>query len=372
MSYTRDECFMYQAILESRKAQPLSSPNPSVGAIIVKNNQIISSGYTQPPGKPHAEVMAIRRARGEEKNAEMFVTLEPCVHYGKTPPCADLIIKSGIKRVVIGMQDPNPVVKGKGIQKLKKAGIEVVCGVLKRKILEDLQWYIKYTTLKLPYVTLKAGASLDGKIADYTGLSRWITLRGLPFAQKLREINDAILVGVSTIIADNPLLTYRGKLKNKKKFYRIILDSNLSIPLNANVLKPVENHYTIIATSEDVKDKAKFKKLERKKDVIILTFPRKHGRVPLLLLLKKLGEMEIARILVEGGSEINFSFFKENLVDKFYIMFAPKIIGGKNSKSMVGGEGFHLHYSKKIKEMRITHPYEELVIFENYIAFYNI
>jgi len=362
-----DEYYLLKALIEARKAEPTCSPNPAVGAIIVKNNQIIGSGFTQSPGRPHAEVAAINKCKINPENATMYVTLEPCSHYGKTPPCVDLIISKKVKRVVIGIKDPNPLVNGKGIKKLKQVGIEVKTGVLKDKIIEQLQWYLKYIKTSVPYITLKAGISIDGKITDYKENSKWISSENARlFSQKLREINDGIIVGINTVLKDNPQLTYRGKIK--KRFYRIILDTYLKIPLNANVLKYKENHKTIIVTSSFASQK-KIKNLI-KKDIEVLITKTRNRMIDLKALLKKLGEIGIARLIVEGGGTVNYSFLEENLVDKLVLFIAPKIIGGNKSKNFVDGKGFRLNESIEIKNGRYYNLISDNFIFKGYINYY--
>lgn len=362
-----DKHYLLKALIEARKAEPICSPNPAVGAIIVKNNKIIGRGFTQPAGKSHAEVVAINRCKINPENAIMYVTLEPCSHYGKTPPCTDLLILRKIKRVVIGIKDPNSLVNGRGIRKLKQAGIEVKVGLLKDKIIKQMQWYLKYIKTSFPYITLKAGMSIDGKITDYKENSKWISSENARlFSQRLREVNDGIIVGINTIIKDNPHLTYRGEIK--KRFYRIILDTYLKIPLNANVLKYRENHKTIIATSSF----ASVKKVKTllKKDIEVMIVKTENGLIDLKAFLKKIGEMGIARLIVEGGGTVNYSFLKGNLIDKLMLFIAPKIIGGNKSKNFVDGKGFRLNESIEVKKGRYYNLISDNFIFEGYINYY--
>ncbi len=364
----KDEYYMNLALLESKKARINSSPNPDVGAIIVKNNRIISKGYTQAFGGAHAEVDAINKVPDSLlRGSTMYVTLEPCSHYGKTPPCTDLIIRKKIKRVVIGMIDPNPVVCGNGISKLKQNGIDVTYGVLENKIVDNLQWFIKYIKKKLPYVTLKSGISLDGKITDYKDNSQWITSESArKLSQKLREVNDAILVGINTVLKDNPSLTYRGT-KKKNRFIRIIMDSYLKIPPKAKVLKKVPDHKTIIITSERNYNNPKIKKF---KDIDFIYVEERNGYLNLKETLKEIRKLNIGKIIIEGGAEINFSFLKDNLVDKINLFVAPKIIGGKESKSFVGGMGFTLQKSIKIKKGHFINYAIDNYIYEGVINYY--
>ncbi len=362
----KDEYFMYQALIEARKAEPISSPNPAVGAVIVKNEKIIGKGHTQHPGKPHAEVMAIRNSKKDVSNSTMYVTLEPCSHFGRTPPCTDLIIEKKIKRVVIGIKDVNPVVKG--ITKLKKAGVSVEINILKNKVRDQLQWYLKFMKTKLPYTTMKAGITVDGKITDYEDNSKWITSKkGREISQKLREINDGIVVGINTILSDNPKLTYRGKVN--KTFYRIIFDTNLKIPLTSNVLKEVKNHKTIIVTKKGINSK-KVDILKKNDNINLIYVPLKNGKLNIKDAMKEIGKLGIAKIIIEGGSEINYSFLKENMVDKLFLIISPKIIGGRKSKGFIGGKGFKLKDAMSIKNPFFYNSISDNIIFNGYINYY--
>ncbi len=364
-----DEYFMRLALHESRKARAISSPNPNVGAVIVKNNRVISAGFTSNYGGPHAEVVAIKNSPVPVKNATMYVTLEPCSHFGKTPPCADLIIKHKFKRVVIGIKDVNPVVCGNGIKKLKKAGIEVKTGVLKKQIENELQWFIKYISKKTVYITLKSGVSLDGKITDYKGASKWITSNeSLKLSQKLREENDGIIAGINTVLKDNPNLTYRGR-RNKSIFYRIIFDSSLKIPLSANVLKPVKNHKTVIITSKNMLNTPKAEKI-RNDDVIVIDVPSSNGLLSVTETVKKLYKMKISKLILEGGAELNYSFLKAGIVDKIILFIAPVLLGGKSSKGFIGGQGFNLLNSVKVYNGRFINEANNDFIFEGVINRY--
>lgn len=359
---------MLQALIESRKARAFSSPNPNVGAVLVKNNKIISKGHTQIPGKEHAEVMAIKKASNDIKGASLYVTLEPCSHYGRTPPCSDLIIKKKIKNVFIGIKDPHPIVYGKGIKKLKQNNITVITGILKNKIEDELQWYIKTIIKKTPYITLKAGISLDGKTTDYKQNSKWITSEKVRnFSQKLREKNDGILVGINTIIKDNPFLTYRGKIK--KPFYKIILDTNFIINKKANVLQSADRHKTIIAIGEENPDLLKLHQLE-KKGVQVLLCKSQNGLIDLKDLLKKLHKKNIAKLIIEGGSKVNYSFLKYNLVDKIILFISPILLGGEKSNGWIGAQGFLLNQHKKIEKGKFYNILSDNYIFEGYLHHY--
>ena len=370
MNYEKHEFFMHRALIESRKAIPFSSPNPNVGAIVVKNNRVVGKGFTQIPGNAHAEVIAIQKAGSNAKGASLYVTLEPCSYYGKTPPCTDLIIQKKIRNVFVGLKDPNPAVFGKGIDKLRRNKINVKIGILKEEIEDELQWYIKYTLKKIPYITLKSGISLDGKIADSRNDSRWITSRkAREFSQKLREANDGIIAGINTITKDNPILTCRGGNKNKQLFRRIILDTNLRISLCANILKPVRKHAIIIAVDRKNKEKKKIKLLQDM-GADILFCKTRESRIDINDLLKQLGAKNITKLIIEGGGEVNFSFLKENIVDKIVLFISPRLIGGIKSKGWIGGRGFLLKQNKKIEKGKFYSILSDSFMFEGYMNYY--
>lgn len=339
------------------------NPNPLVGAIIVKNNKVIGKGYHEMYGKCHAEVNAFSSLSENPKDATMYVTLEPCSHYGKTPPCVNKIIENNIKRVVIGSVDNNPLVSGQGIQKLKDAGIEVKVGVLEEECKKLNEIFFKYISTKRPFVVLKSAMSLDGKISTPSGESKWITGEvSRKNVHKLRNELMSILVGVNTIIKDNPKLTCR--FEGGRNPIRIIVDSTLRIPLNSNVLTDKEAR-TIIATTKFA-EKNKILKL-KKSGIEVIIVNTKDNRVDLAELMIKLGELNIDSVLLEGGAELNFSALEQGIVDKIQIYIAPKIIGGKNSKTPVEGQGIKsLKEAFKVKYM-VCKSIGEDILLEGYI-----
>lgn len=335
-----DEQYMRIALKLARRGMGATSPNPMVGALIVKNDQIVSRGYHPMAGEPHAEVFALRRAGELARGATLYVTLEPCCHYGRTPPCTDAIIKAGIGRVVCSMEDPNPLVCGKGFQRLREAGIEVTVGVLEDDARKLNEIFIKYMRTRLPFVTIKAAMSIDGKIATHTGDSRWITGEETRrYVHILRANHDAIMVGIGTVLADNPRLTVRlgpGRMQAPRNPVRVILDTRARIPLDAKVLAENPGETIIATTSLALSDK-----LKRLKDLgakVIVTDP-KEGRVDIKEVLIELGRQEITSVLVEGGGSLNASLLGEGLVDKVLVFIAPKIIGGKDAITWVEGTG---------------------------------
>ena len=314
-------------------------PNPMVGAVIVKNGRIVGKGYHTKAGLPHAEIKALKDAGSRAKEAALYTNLEPCCHFGRTPPCTDAMKKAGIRQVVAAMVDPNPLNSGKGFDCLRGAGVKVRTGLLKKEAKKLNETFIKFITRKEPFVIVKVGMSLDGKIATKTGESRWITgEKARDYVHQLRREVDGVLVGVNTVLKDDPLLTVRGKGKRKgqkAKPMRIVVDSRAKIPLEAKVLKGKSQ--TIIAVTQYA-SKSRIKALERK-GVRVVIVPGKGKAVDLVKLMKELGKSEIASLLIEGGGEIIASAFSSRIVDKVLFFVAPKIIGGRNAPTPADGEG---------------------------------
>ncbi|MBN1412625.1 MAG: bifunctional diaminohydroxyphosphoribosylaminopyrimidine deaminase/5-amino-6-(5-phosphoribosylamino)uracil reductase RibD [Spirochaetales bacterium] len=331
-----DKRFMKMALKLGEKGKGKTSPNPMVGAVIVKNGRIIGRGYHKKAGQPHAEVNAFNSVKESAAGATLYVNLEPCCHFGKTPPCTDRIIEERIGRVVIGMEDPNGLVKGKGIAVLKKAGIEVTVPVMEEEARELNRFYLKHITAGIPFVTLKSAVTLDGKIATRTGQSRWITGEAArEYVHYLRSLHDGILAGVNTVIADDPELTARQKGKRKKRPVRIVLDSSGRTPLSATVLKGRDAGRTIIATTSNMDEELVKKYMARGTEVLI--FSSQDGRVNLKELLQELGNRGLFSLFVEGGSEVTGSFLDQGLFDSLCLFLAPKILGGKQGLSFAGG-----------------------------------
>ena len=322
------------------QAKGRTSPNPLVGAVIVKNNRIIGRGYHKRAGDSHAEINALNIAGQKATGATLYLNLEPCAHFGRTPPCTKEILSVGIQRVIIAMLDPNPLNCGRGVRELRKGGIEVKIGILEKEARKINEAYLKYITTKRPFVILKTAMSLDGKIATRTGDSRWITTKiARQYVHKLRDEVDAILVGIETVLKDNPRLTVRIETpdsdRQARKPTRIIVDSRARVPLSAKVLNKVAP--TIVAVTQ-VAPSRKIVAL-KKKGVKVLLLKNKNGKVDLKELLKRLGKLEITNLLVEGGGRINAAFLKNGLVDKILFFIAPKIIGGEGAPTPVEGEG---------------------------------
>ena len=353
--------YMQRAIALAKKGAGFVNPNPMVGCVVVKDNEIIAEGYHEYYGGLHAERNALTHTTADCKGATLYVTLEPCCHHGKTPPCTDIIIEKGIKKVVVGLLDPNPLVSGKGISILQNAGIEVVTGVEADKIKELNKVFLKYIKTKRPYVILKTAMTLDGKIASYTGDSKWITNdKSRQLVHKLRSEMMGIMAGIGTVKADNPMLNCRlegqqttdNRQQSVRQPIRIIVDTKASISLDSNIVKTANEYRTILAISRDVtpvaskqstvnSQQSKINELESF-NVEILQCEEKDGRVDINDLMVKLGEKGIDSLLLEGGSCLNAAFLEAGCVDEVYAFIAPKIIGGEHSKSPIGGKGIEL------------------------------
>jgi diaminohydroxyphosphoribosylaminopyrimidine deaminase/5-amino-6-(5-phosphoribosylamino)uracil reductase len=331
-----DETFMARAIELARLGEGKTAPNPLVGAILVKNGRVIGEGWHECFGQAHAEVNVIRNAQNLQNDpvgSTLYVTLEPCCHYGKTPPCTELIIRNRIERVVMGILDPNPMVAGRGAEALRKAGISVETGVLEEDCRRLNEIFIHFITTKRPFVTIKAAVSLDGKIAAYTGASKWITgENSRREVQLLRNSYTAVMVGVNTVLEDDPELTCR--LPGGSSPLRIILDSHLRIPKTSRVLAGSD---TMIACIEDV-DSNTVCDLEAL-GATVLRCKSNEGRVDLKDLMEKLGDLGIDSILLEGGGTVNAAAFSQGIVNKLLLHMAPKILGGVSAKTFVEGLG---------------------------------
>jgi diaminohydroxyphosphoribosylaminopyrimidine deaminase / 5-amino-6-(5-phosphoribosylamino)uracil reductase len=336
---TIDLKYMKRALALAKRGAGWVNPNPMVGAVLVKDGRIIGEGFHEFFGGPHAEVNAIRAAESSSQQVEgstLYVTLEPCAHDGKTPPCVNLIAEKKIAGVVMGITDPNPLVNGQGIRFLQSRGIEVEVGVMEPQIRELNEIFIKYIHTGQPFVVLKSAMTLDGKIATVTNASRWITgERSRKMVHHMRQQLSAVMVGVDTVIFDDPMLNIRlkGEWKNPLK---IIADTHGRIPLAAKVLTH-DPQLTIVASSE-LAGKKKLKDIERTGAQVVIC-PLKSNRVDLPFVVKSLGAMGIDSVMIEGGSTIAFSALQERLVDKVVSFIAPKILGGINAPTAVGGTG---------------------------------
>jgi diaminohydroxyphosphoribosylaminopyrimidine deaminase / 5-amino-6-(5-phosphoribosylamino)uracil reductase len=332
-----DQYYMKFALSLSKAVIGQTSPNPPVGAVVVNNDQIVGFGAHLKVGEPHAEVHALRMAGEKAKSSTVYVTLEPCSHHGRTPPCAELLVNTGVNRVVIATTDPNEKVAGKGIELLKNAGIEVEVGILQNEANELNEQFFHYIQTKTPYVTLKSATSLDGKIATATGESKWITgEEARADVHQYRHNHDAILVGVNTVIKDNPSLTTRLPLGGKNPI-RIILDTHLRTPIESNVVID-DQAKTWIVVGNEVKAEQVDPYLTYK-HVEIIQLSEAEIKIPELL--KTLAQKSIMSLFVEGGAGVNGSFLEEKAVNQVITYIAPMIIGGQNAPTPFGGQGLH-------------------------------
>lgn len=365
---------MRRALELSKKAMGFANPNPLVGAVIVKDNKIIGEGYHEYFGGPHAEVNAFANAKvnafknavDDVEGATMYVTLEPCSHYGKTPPCADAIVKNKIFKVVIGMVDPNPLVAGRGIEILRKSGIEVTTGIMETEIKKTNEIFIKYITKKLPFCIMKTAMTIDGKITTSIGDSKWINNeKSRLYVHELRQMVTGIMVGIGTVLSDDPELTTRREGVISVNPIRIVIDSTAKIPLESKLLKCDERTKIIIATTE-LADDNKLEAIKQKGAKVIVT-PSKNNRVDLKYLMTVLGDMGIDSILLEGGSTLNYSALEEGIVDKVISFISPKIFGGASCKTPVGGEGIkYVKDSILLSDIEVSR-FDEDIMIEGYI-----
>jgi diaminohydroxyphosphoribosylaminopyrimidine deaminase/5-amino-6-(5-phosphoribosylamino)uracil reductase len=350
---SQDEFYMQYAVSLAERGRGFVSPNPLVGAVVVKNNEVIGEGYHQYFGGPHAEVNALRNIKKTPQGATMYVTLEPCAFLSKkTPPCVPQLIAAGLRRVVIGSPDPNPKNRYRGIKALKEAGIEVTVGILEEIVKKQNASYFKFIRKGIPYVSLKLGLTLDGKMADQKGFSKWITSPiSRDYVQLLRKNADAVLIGIGTVLKDNPRLTCR--IAPQKKLIKVILDSNLRTPKNAQLFKKASN--IIIFTN---KTKMAFTK---KLPAEIIQVKKTGEELDWEEILKKLGQRNIASLLIEGGAKVASSALRNGIVDKLYLFYAPKILGsglGFSDYLKTGG----LSDALELKEYSITRCGEDFLI----------
>lgn len=355
-----DEKYMRLAMQLAGNAIGRTSPNPLVGAVIVKDNRVVGCGWHRKAGTPHAEVHALNQAGELAQGADVYVTLEPCAHYGKTPPCAKALVEVKVKNVYGGLLDVNPKVAGKGFKILEDAGIHVEYGFLQDELRKQNEVFFKWIEHKKPFVVLKAAMTLDGKIATATGQSKWITNEtSRAYGYKLRDIYDGIMVGINTVIEDNPMLTAR--VDGGKNPIRIVVDSSLKIDINANVVQD-KSAKTIVATT-DKANKDKILKLQAQDVDVIVVDKDKNDKVDIEKLLDILGQQNICSILVEGGATLSGSFVAKKLVDKVYFFIAPKIIGGKEAKTPVAGTGIlNLQEALALKDIQIEKLEEDILI----------
>ncbi len=355
------EQWMRRALVLARKGEGKTSPNPTVGAMIVKHGKVLAEGYHKRAGGPHAEIEALGKAGNKAKGATLVVTLEPCGHFGKTPPCTEAIIEAGIRDVLIGVRDPNPEVRGRGVRKLKAAGLKVETGILKGECQTLIEYFSKFIQSGKPYVILKSAVSLDGKIATAKGESKWIT--GPKARQRVHQLRaqvDAILVGAQTVIQDNPSLTARPSPKNKCYPTRVLLDPNLRISLKAKVFNNAQTERVVVVTRPGHGAR---KNTLIKMGVLVIEILEKRGTIPFEKILKELGKMDIVSLLIEGGGETSSRILNERAVDRVMWFMAPIIIGGRDAIGAVGGIGVQkLKSAWRLKNLKVEQVDQDILI----------
>jgi diaminohydroxyphosphoribosylaminopyrimidine deaminase / 5-amino-6-(5-phosphoribosylamino)uracil reductase len=353
------EKMMRRALVLARRGVGKTAPNPAVGCVIVRDGVIVGEGWHKKAGTPHAEIHALRRAGDMAGNADVYCTLEPCAHFGKTPPCADALIEAGVARVFAGMVDPNPRVSGQGLERLRAAGIGVVTGILEKECRAMNEPFIKHVTTGLPFVVLKSAMTLDGKTATATGDAKWITNdRARRYVHKLRSQVDAIMVGVGTVIADDPLLTCR--LPGGRDPLRVVVDSTLRIPLNSRLLHLESRAGTLVAalSAGDVGKAAGI----RERGAEVLFCRERGGRVDLQDLFARLGAMNVQSVLLEGGSALAGEALRLGLIDKLLLFFAPKLVGGE-APGLFAGQGVgRMADAIRLKNITYTRFAEDMLL----------
>lgn len=349
MEGSRDARFMSLALRLAIRAQGRTSPNPMVGAVVVNGNRVVGAGYHRRAGAAHAEVEALRAAGSRARGATLYVTLEPCHHVGRTPPCSEAIIRAGIARLVIAARDPNPITNGRGLRAVRRHGIRIVTGVLGRQAAALNEPFRKAMVSHLPFVIAKVGQSLDGKIATVHGESRWITSQAArQLTHQWRSRVDAVLVGINTVLRDDPLLTVRQARQRDGRPIKVIVDTRLRLPRSARCLSKDSPALTIIATT--VRDAARHAAYRRARAQVLVS-PARHGRVCLRQLCHRLARRGIQSVLIEGGGEVLASAFEERLVDRVLFFVAPVILGGRAAPSSIGGQGI----SRLGRAIRLDH-----------------
>ncbi len=341
------------------RARGRTEPNPVVGAVVVRSGRVVGRGHHHRAGGPHAEVLALRQADGRARGATLYVSLEPCAHFGRTPPCAEAILRAGVRRVVAAMRDPNPLNRGRGLRRLKARGVHTRVGVLERQARALNEVFLTRMERQRPFVTVKVAQSLDGRIAARAGQSRWISgPAARRWARRLRSESDAVLVGVRTVLKDNPLLTARGTGRRRQPV-RVVLDSSLRTPPEARLFS--DSSPVWIAATRSA-PRARERAL-RRAGAEVLRFPSEGGRVNLRALLRELAKREISRLLIEGGGEVIASALRARAVDRVAWVVAPKLLGGRQAVPSVGGEGVqHPDQAVRLRNIAVKRLGQDLLV----------
>lgn len=356
-----DERFMRMALGLAEGGKGRVEPNPMVGAVVVKEGKVVGQGYHEYFGGPHAEVRALDEAGSSSRGATLYVSLEPCAHYGKTSPCAERLIEAGLSRVVLAVMDPNPRTAGKGVGKLRQAGVEVVIGVAEEEARKLNAPFFKLMTTGMPYVIVKWAMSLDGKTATHTGDSRWVSSQeSREYVHKIRSQVDAVMVGMGTVLRDDPLLTCRHP-EGGRNPKRLVVDGQARLPLDSQLIRTISEAEVLVATT----DRAPAERVDklRKAGCRLLTVEGKGNRVDLAELMKILGKEQLTNIYVDGGSTLNASLFEEGLVDKVMVFISPRIIGGAKALQPVSGIGVDkVEDALRLKDVHVTRCAEDILV----------
>jgi diaminohydroxyphosphoribosylaminopyrimidine deaminase/5-amino-6-(5-phosphoribosylamino)uracil reductase len=360
----RDEKYMRMALALARRGRGKTSPNPMVGAVVVRGNAVVGKGYHHRAGEPHAEVLALRQAGKKAKGATLYLNLEPCDHFGKTPPCTQAILGAGLKRVVAGMKDPNPRVSGRGIRRLRRAGVRVEVGLLEGECRELNAAFCKFIRTRKPFVILKAAVSLDGKVATRSGDSRWVSgQESRSYVHRLRSAVDGVMAGIGTVLRDDPLLNVRQPGKRAvRQPLRVIVDSTLRLPLRSRIAQTASQFRTLVATTRAAAP-AQVRRLQRANVEVLIVKNRRNGKVSLGALMEELGRRGILSVLLEGGPTLSASALQEKIVDRILLFVAPKIIGGTESLGAIGGRGvLRMREALKVEILRVRRTGPDLMI----------
>ncbi len=356
-----DAEFMGRALALAERARGLTSPNPLVGAVVVAGGQVVGEACHMAAGSPHAEVDALHAAGERARGATLYVTLEPCTHWGRTPPCAPIVVAAGVRRAVVALPDPNPIVGGQGLEHLRRAGIEVTVGVREAEAARQNRAFVTAMRQGRPHVTLKAAVTLDGKIADIHGESRWITGEAArQEAHRLRSESDAIVVGIRTVLRDDPQLTVRLEPPWPREPLRVVLDTTARTPPAARVIGAGTAARTLVAVGEQ----APPDRLRRLAEagVTLVRLPTRGGRVGLPELLADLHARQIRAVLVEGGAEVHGAFLEAGLIDRVAVFVAPRLIGGRDAASMTAGAGLTLKQALRLGPLSSRAVGEDVLI----------
>lgn len=360
----KSETYMRRAMELALRGRGRTSPNPVVGAVLVKGGRVVGEGYHRRAGGPHAEVEALRKAGGKARGADLYVTLEPCCHEGRTPPCVDTIVEAGVARVFVGARDPNPRVDGRGIRLLKKAGVEVKVGMLRDGCRSINEAYNKFARSGMPFVTAKVALTLDGKIATASGSSKWITnAKCREFVHELRACSDAVLVGGGTVRIDDPRLTARSKGARGRKPVAVVVDESLDIPRDARIFER-DAGGLVFVTTEGAKP-SRIKRIESLGHDVIVLRANRHGLIDTRAALRALGERGMVSVLLEGGGRTFASFAREGMIDRIVACIAPKLVGGEGLDFLPGFEAASIDEAVTISGVNFT-SYGDNAVIEGY------